>query len=282
MGDCKVMAALAVMKAADTGDFDDLLHAALRMKVAIQVGRSEQANRVPIDVYGQAIQQPSGLKPMVHFTTAEFNELLVECQVHLQRRRVRSSFSANPLHSDIVRPSKMTLQNRLLLTLLWLAKNKTFDDLGQQFGISKSTVSEEIHHGIYALHDTLDEIHFPTPEQRELLRALHRHMKECFGSVDTTAIRISRPSATPAAYWSRHHHMYCTKVQVVTVPPLNIIVSIDAGFPGSVQDKTAYESTAVATMLQPTDRLLADSAYRGTPSLIARPIRILNANSETD
>jgi hypothetical protein len=199
--------------------------------------RKPQHSALPIDAYAQTDSRPNGFEELIHFTKAEFDDLCNQIEQHLSQRRVRALTSAHPLPAWIVRPTKLTVRNRMLMTMIWLVRYPTYTDLAQRFGVCKSTVSYEIRHAVECLINVLEEIQFPNAAERAIISTAHTHTVGSFGSVDTTSTKIMRPSKQPREHWSGHHKQYEMKTQVVVVPPAGAIVHVSACFPGSVQDK---------------------------------------------
>lgn len=241
------------------------------LRAAIGRGRGQGARaperRFPaIDVYGQTIPQGDiGFRGATRFSRSQLDDLIAELQpLVIQNRRVRA-------HADEptgrLHPTKLSVQNRVMLVLKFLVHASTLADLSQQFGVSVPAVNEELRHGVFAIVETLAyEIRWPSAAQRALLRQIlgpeHRFLR-AFGSVDGSFT----PAPRRPGDFSGHRHMMLRGHQIAA-DALGYIVHIVAGQIGSRHDAFNYQRSELPEFLAASDaNLLADIGYQGCEDL---------------
>ena len=136
------------------------------------VARAPQRRFRPVDVYAQLCEQgdPS-FRIATRFTRSQFDDLVVELRpLIMANRHIRTNV---PEPTGHLRSAKQTVENRLLMAIKFLVHGSSVGDLAIQFGVSKSAVSEELRHVIFALVSGLAyEIAWPTLEQQQRLKGL--------------------------------------------------------------------------------------------------------------
>lgn len=88
------------------------------------------------------------------------------------------------------RPSKLSLENQVLLTLMYLRENRTYFHIGHAYGIDASTACRIVRH----VEDTLSrEKAFGLPSERQLHAS---DLELSFVIVDVTETAIEKPKKT--------------------------------------------------------------------------------------
>jgi hypothetical protein len=196
----------------------------------------------------------------VCYTKDEFDDLVNQLSERIEQHRLpRASASPNRLDPSIIRPSKLTLQNRVLMTLMYLTRYheysvcntlalvydwmitvcmcRVLQTLGQMFGVSKATAFAEVHHTVRAMEEELKgEVAWPTDAQLQALCDMHVHMTEAFASVDATVHRIEKPKVNQRVKYSGYKKTHCVKTQFITAPN-GYVLHVSTGWNGSMADK---------------------------------------------
>lgn len=228
------------------------------------VARARQRHFPPIDVYTQTLPQgDQSFSAVTRFTIQQFNDLVTELRPHIEsNRHVRLHVEPGERHHV----AKLTVQNRLFMTLKFLTTGASCADLGQQFGLSPSAVSEEIRHTVFALVCALShEIAWPTHEQQaQLSRLFGPRFPSTIGTLDGTFT----PSWRRLGDFSGHRHTTVRHHQIAC-DALGYVIHIVAGQVGSRHDSYQYRRTNIGDWLEADNvDLLVDSAYSGIPHLI--------------
>jgi hypothetical protein len=229
------------------------------------VARAPQRRFRPVDVYAQLCEQgdPS-FRIATRFTRSQFDDLVVELRpLIMANRHIRTNV---PEPTGHLRSAKQTVENRLLMAIKFLVHGSSVGDLAIQFGVSKSAVSEELRHVIFALVSGLAyEIAWPTLEQQQRLKGLlGPRFANAIGTLDGTYTQTWRRHGD----FSGHRWMYLRTSQV-TADCLGYVIHVLSGLVGSRHDSWNYRLSDVAGRLAADDAdLLVDSAYLGLPHLV--------------
>jgi len=256
-----------------------------QLREAIGVGRG-RGPRAPhehyeaIDVVDQLTKQRGrSFEKATRFSRQQFFDLVYELLPDIvANREVRPHV---PEPSGEIRSTKLTVPNRLLLAMKFLVCGSSGDDLSTQFGVSPSTVSEDIRHVVYAIAAGLAyEIDMPSPEQQQRLSALLGPEFErtfSFGSVDGTFTR----SFSQTGDFSGHRHSFVRSHQIAT-DALGYIVHVVAGQIGARHDAYNYQKSNLRELLRACGAtMLADAGYEGCGDELVTPSaanRILDAD----
>ena len=112
------------------------------------------------------------------------------------------------------RPSKLNLENQVLLTLMYLRENRTYFHIGYAYGINASTAYRMVRH----VEDTLaGEEAFKLPGKRQLSAG---DLELSFVVVDVTETPIERPKK--AARLLQRTGPEATLAREVEPPPANV------------------------------------------------------------
>jgi len=218
-----------------------------------------------VDVYSILCERPEGeMKTHCGFTRQHFDELVEEIGPAVSLPR--------DLNATRNRPCKSTLENRVLLVLLWLRNYNSYKELAVMFGMTVATVCDEIHHVLPIMIEELRyEITWPTQEERMQLFGTIPGFPEAIGLIDGTKQRTIRTSGTNQDY-NGHCKAYVRNAQAVCAFD-GTFLDFEPGFIGSTHDSTMYRSSSIGMGLDEhfanDAYLLADTAYLGMPQLFA-------------
>lgn len=252
-------------------------HIRVRRPVGV---RAPQDHFPAIDVYGPLArrEQPGrdhAFLTDTRFTFDQFQHLLGEVRDLIEsNRHVRMGVDPP---SGQRRSCKATTENRLLLTLKFLAVGGTNDSLGVDFGLSPHVVSEDLQHVVHALIEGISyEIQFPTPAgMNERKGSVSGSFPDAVGLIDCTYT----PSPRQHGDFSGHRWMPVRSHQVVT-DPIGFILHVAAGLPGARHDSYLYRRSELPALLEGANvELLGDDAYIGMAH-VRPPPRAADADDE--
>lgn len=108
------------------------------------------SSRDPEDVYNSLKKFPFLFKRNTRFSVEEFGELVNELAPFiLLPRNTRLKFSKFQNTRRRLRKTKLTVQNRVLLVILWLKNYPTYPMLAAIFGVTEYVISEVLDFYLY-------------------------------------------------------------------------------------------------------------------------------------
>lgn len=226
--------------------------------------RAPERRFPPIDVYSHLVAQGEpAFRAITRFSRTDFDELVRELRpLIMANRHVRMNVDEP---TGQIRAAKLTIANRVLVTLKFLIFGETLAQLSSEFVWSVPAVNEEIHHGVYAIVQALRyEISFPDVAQQQALSAVYGPaLRRAFGVVDGTFT----PSFRQPGDYSGHRHSNVRAHQIAT-DSLGYVIHVVAGQIGSRHDAYNFGRSDLPDLLAATGaNLLADVGYLGCENL---------------
>ncbi len=227
--------------------------------------------------YQNLSARPAAFQSMTGLSTAAFDELYAElAPAHAQRLaqtltkrhrqpRRRAAGAGKPHHH--------CLQDRLLLTLLWLRVYPTLEVLGFFFGLDKTNAEDNLK-DVLATLDTLTGFAYDRPAtDRPKMRSVQAVM-DAFPDVcliiDAKEQRIQRPGGEDDKGGSRQKPFYSGKKKAhtlktqVAVDPQGRFLSVSGSVPGGANhDLTLLRATKLLDKLAPGEAAMMDKGYDG-------------------
>lgn len=151
----------------------------------------------------------------------------------------------------------ITAEERLVVTLRFLATGMSFRSLAFAFRMGKTTVASIVKDTTKAIWDLLKEECLPFPDER-MWRSIadNLHLKtnfpNCIGSIDGKHIRIKCPSDSGSDYFN-YKHYYSIVLQAVADADCKF-VAVDVGCKGRQSDGGVFRSSKLFDLLE-TNRL---------------------------
>ncbi|XP_061179072.1 uncharacterized protein LOC133187673 [Saccostrea echinata] len=168
----------------------------------------------------------------------------------------------------------MSLENRVLMTLIWLRHYPTYPMLSLCFGASTSSVGYILKKTWFMLWDILSsEIRWPTAAEWLSMRGRWDNMQNVVGAIDGTSHEIYIPQTEPQQeFYSGHRKYHCIHTQVI-IDNEKSIRYVHSGFLGHENDAHAYANILEIGPGQELDLpaglfILADSGYPQTEPLV--------------
>ncbi|XP_014678815.1 PREDICTED: uncharacterized protein LOC106818641 [Priapulus caudatus] len=164
------------------------------------------------------------------------------------------------------RASVLTKFQQLSLCLVKLRLNLSHMDIGQRFGINKSSASRLFLCMIDVLHARLQPlIHWP--EREQLRETMPMSFRVNFGTkvaiiIDCFEVFLERPSnlSARALTWSSYKHNNTVKF-LIGITPQGSISYLSKGWGGRTSDKHVTEQCGILSQLNPGDVVLADRGF---------------------
>jgi hypothetical protein len=216
---------------------------------------------------------PQVFKSMTGLTVAEFDAL--ERQVRPQYRAAEQARLSRPGRQRAIRSGHaftLSVQDHLLLTVVWLRQYLTHEVLGYLFGVSDSTVSRTIPRLLPVLEQTgMAGMRPPQPGQRSrrTLDALLADVPDLVVLIDTFEQRVQRPKdrAVADTYYSGKKKQHTLKSQVAVDETSGRVVDVSASVPGPTNDLTLLKRSGLLARLPPDVGAAGDLAYVGISRL---------------
>lgn len=158
------------------------------------------------------------------------------------------------------RPRSLTLYQAVRMTLVRLRRNNTYQDLGEDFGVTHQTAWNNVQPIVAFLADVLD------CDEQEDLSALVEG-KVCL--VDGSLVAVSNWRHRTDLY-SGQHRRYGMNIQVV-VDLHGRVIMVSRAFPGSWHDMRCFTEAALAKLLEGAGGMIADKGYQG--SSVVTPVK---------
>ncbi|XP_046570173.1 uncharacterized protein LOC124278515 isoform X2 [Haliotis rubra] len=164
------------------------------------------------------------------------------------------------------KPSIVSLENQLLLTLMKLTMNSKDLDLAQRFQISRATVSNIFNTLIHALHELFSGVMDNyMPSQTKCKGSMPKSFED-FGSARASIDAIEMSQDIPkdldcqnrvySNYKSRH-----TVKAVTAVAPNGALTYCTSLYPGSTSDVAIVSHSNMLSSFKPGDLILADKGF---------------------
>lgn len=223
-------------------------------------------------VYETLTRYPTAFRSLTGMTPDAFEELLTAfCGAHGRRqRRSRTTRRGQPRQraAGAGHPHRHDDRHRLLMALVWLRVDPTYELLGFFFGLHKRNAQLNVRDVLTTL-DTLEDFPFDRPSrERPKLRSVAEVMAafpQVRVIIDSKEQRVNRPAGYEAQkpYYSGKKKAHTVKTQVV-VDPCGRIEAVSASVPGGANhDLPLLCGSGVLEQLAEGEAAMVDKAYVG-------------------
>jgi len=161
--------------------------------------------------------------------------------------------------------------NRILLVMIWYRQSPSLHLLANRFGVSPTTVCDEIHHITPILRFHLQhEVQWFSDLECQQLQGSWPEIPSAIGALDCTIHRTSKPVENQGEMFrgDKHCHFFST---FGVVDPFGYFREIDAGFKGHLNDTQQYWLSELGSGLKPLGhgaRFLADGGFPAVEPLL--------------
>jgi len=206
---------------------------------------------------------------------SEFDALFAEfVPAHLERLRVsptKRHQTARRKAQGSGRVHRHTLQDRLLMTVIWLRVYTTYEVLGFFFGLNKTNIEDNLK-DVLATLDIISQVSAkrPDPDQRKLrsVQAVMEAFPDGRLVIEAKEQRIQRPKSDKEndqqkPFYSGKKKAHTLKNQIA-VCPQGIIEAVSQSVPGGANhDITLLRNDHLLDQLGPDEAAMMDKGYDG-------------------
>ena len=163
---------------------------------------------------------------------------------------------------------RLTLNNRLLMTVIWLHLYLNTDTLGVLFGVDKATISRNSRRVLAVLRQVgEDTLGWPEPPGRGQGKSLTEALVSCpdlLAILDVMEQRIERPQAAGGlkSHYSAKQKAHTRKTGVM-VNENGLIRGVTDTYPGRTHDLTLFRLSGVLDKIPPRLAVIGDKAFEG-------------------
>ena len=227
--------------------------------------------------YQNLSARPAAFQSMIGLSVAAFDQLYAElAPAHAQRLAQALTKRHRQPRKRVAgagKPHSHSLQDRLLLALLWLRVYPTLEVLGFFFGLDKTNAEDNLK-DVLATLDTMTSFACDRPtKDRPKMRSAQAVM-DAFPDVcliiDAKEQRIQRPGGEDDKGNSRQKPFYSGKKKAhtlknqVAVDPQGRFLSVSGSVPGGQDhDLTLLRATGLLDKLAPGEAAMMDKGYDG-------------------
>lgn len=162
----------------------------------------------------------------------------------------------------------ITPEERLVLTLRYLATGTSFKHLSFSFRMGASTVGQIVKETVQALWEVLQPLHMPVPTNKDFENISNDFEKmwsypNCMGCIDGKHVRIIAPAHSGTMYYN-YKHFFSVVLQGVADSNYRF-TTVEVGGFGKQNDSGTFRTSEIYSMLKsnafnlPTDKCLPRS-----------------------
>lgn len=214
-------------------------------------------------------QNPPESKRLIGLEYEQLQQLIEAAQLrHETQRAELEKNKVRIIKGGGGRKAKLSINEQIMLTLVYLHHLPTFQMLGIQFGVSESTANDVFHYWSELLRELLpasllEQVKKNTNEQQWVQEAL----AEMELIVDSCEQAIQRPGEyeEQKKFYSGKKKSHTLKNQFIVTPNGREIVDIIVAKPGSTSDINIWRANQ--SNLGLTQKFKGDKAYIGEPQI---------------
>lgn len=195
---------------------------------------------------------------------------LIEAAKKLENQKRQEIASAKKRIIEVGggRPPKLSKEEQIILTLVYLHHLPTFQMLGIQFGVSESAANYIFHYWIEIFRELLPA---SLLEQVKKSENEEEWVKEILSELELIVDSCEQPRERPEAYqeqkkyYSGKKKNHTFKNQLIVTPKGSDIVDIEVGQPGPSSDINLWREQQ--KKLDKNQMFKGDKAYQGEPRI---------------
>ncbi len=217
---------------------------------------------------------PKETQRLIGLGHSELKQLIQNVErLHDEKQAVIESKKTRIINGGGGRKPKLSVEEQILLTLIYLRHMTTFQLLGIQFGVSESTANYIFNYWLPLLRESLPSSLFEQVKKNDLdYEVVKEILTEYELTVDSYEQARERPgdNKEQSKYYSGKKSNHTFKSQMIILPSGKDIVDVVAGVPGPKSDITLFRENRDS--FDPKQKFQGDLAYIGE-DLIKTPIK---------
>lgn len=219
--------------------------------------------------YEQLVKRPSHFLCLTGYKVKEFNKLAKKLKkkwpdFHNQQLLIRRPLEERQRKLGGGNKNKLSFEDQLLLSVIWLKRYLVYDMLGLFFDIDKSTVSRDIELMLQLLKIPIS----PRHRQGKPIRTLEELRQELPEIDDIIADATEQPIERPRdgrRRKSRHSgkkRAFTMKTQIAALPN-GLIIHTSKSVGGRKHDYRLFKESGLPEIVPKDSKLYADRGYQG-------------------
>jgi hypothetical protein len=217
--------------------------------------------------YAAAKKNPEGFRALTGLSVEEFEELLHEIAAEYEEaEEERLARSDRQRQRGAGGQFRLSLCDRLLLTLTWLRVYVSYAALGLLFGLDKSNICRNVRMMLPLVQRRTEEALLAegSEEGKEDLETILERYPELRAILDATEQRVERPQqdATQKEHYSGKKKAHTLKTQIV-VNAQGRIQHVSESVPGAKHDVVLARESEVTEEVPSEVALEGDKGYQG-------------------
>ncbi len=226
------------------------------------------------DILNHIEENPKETQRLMGLKYEQLQQLIQNAeQLHHEKQALLESKKVRIIAGGGGRKPKLSSQEQIILTLVYLRHMTTFQLLGIQFEVSESTANDTFNYWLPLLRELLPSSLLEQVKKNDLdYEVVKEILTEYELTVDSYEQVRERPSdnAEQEKYYSGKKSNHTFKTQMIILPDGRDIVDIVAGEPGPKSDITLFRENR--EHFDPKQKFKGDLAYNGE-ELIDTPIK---------
>jgi hypothetical protein len=219
-------------------------------------------------------ENPQETKRLIGLGYPELQQLIQNAEkLHYEKRALLESNKIRIITGGGGRKPKLSIQEQIILTLIYLRHISTFQLLGIQFGVSESTANDTFNYWLPLLRELLPSSLLEQVKKNDLdYEVIKEMLTEYVLTVDSYEQVRERPGDDDEQekYYSGKKSNHTFKTQMIILPEGRDIVDVVAGEPGPKSDITLFRENR--DRFDSKQKFKGDLAYKGE-DLIDTPIK---------
>ncbi|XP_075202990.1 uncharacterized protein LOC142305511 [Anomaloglossus baeobatrachus] len=195
-------------------------------------------------------QSPTGKSPGCERRKSKFDDKFIAfCRLPQQGfDELLTLLRPKITHADTYMRQAISAEQRLLVTLRFLATGENFSSLNLQFRLGKTTISEIIKETCQAIWESLQPIVMPNPTEESLKKIADdffqiANFPHCIGTIDGKHIRIQQPPRSGSNFFN--YKKYFSIVLMAVADAKYNFITIDVGAHGSTGDSRVLQNSQI-------------------------------------
>ena len=227
-----------------------------------------------IEILDYIEEHPKETQRLIGLEYSQLQQLIQNAEkVHEQKQALLEEKKIRIIGKGGGRKQKLSIQEQIILTLIYLRHMTTFQLLGIQFGISESTANATFNYWLPLLRNLLPSSLLEQVKKNAAdYEIIQEKLTEYELIVDSYEQVRERPgdNQEQEEYYSGKKCNHTFKCQIITLPNAKDIVDVIAAEPGPKSDITLFRE--YRSRFHPDQKFKGDLAYIGE-DLIDTPIK---------